>query len=102
MDGKIEQCICIKFCVKLHKSATKTLEMLREAFGEHSLSQTGVSEWHSRFKAGRVSVEDAERSGRPSTSKTTENEKIRELIHEDRRRTIHELADTTGISYIVS
>jgi hypothetical protein len=34
MDDKIEQCICIKFCVKHGKSATKTLEMLREAFGE--------------------------------------------------------------------
>jgi hypothetical protein len=52
MDGKIEQHVCIKFCVKLSKSATKTLEMLREAFGEHSLSQTVVFEWHSRFRAG--------------------------------------------------
>jgi hypothetical protein len=51
--------------------------MLREAFGEHSLIWTAVFEWHSRFKAGRVSVEDDKRSGRPSTSKTTENvEKI--------------------------
>jgi hypothetical protein len=49
-----------------------------------------------------VSVEDDERSGRPSTSKTIENaEKIRELIHENRGRTIHELADTVGISYEV-
>jgi NADH:ubiquinone oxidoreductase subunit E len=47
-----------------------------------------------------VSVEDNERSGRQSTSKTIENvEKIQELIHEDHRRKIHELADTTGISY---
>jgi hypothetical protein len=47
-----------------------------------------------------VSVEDDERSGRPSTSKTTENvEKIQELIHEDHRRTIHELTDTIGISH---
>jgi hypothetical protein len=67
MDGKI------KLCVKLGKSATKTLEMLREAFGEHSLSRGAVFEWHSCFKAGRVSVEDDERSGRPSTSKTTEH-----------------------------
>jgi hypothetical protein len=42
MDGKIEQCVCIKFCVKLGKSATKTLEVLLEAFGEHSLSWTVV------------------------------------------------------------
>jgi predicted transcriptional regulator YdeE len=47
-----------------------------------------------------VSVEDDERSGLPSTSKTTENvEKILELIHEDHRQTIHELADTIGIRY---
>jgi hypothetical protein len=60
MDGKIKQYVCIKFCVKLSKSATETHEVLREAFGEHSLSQTAVFEWHSRFKAGRVSVEDDE------------------------------------------
>jgi hypothetical protein len=47
-----------------------------------------------------VTVEDDERSGQPSTSKTTEYvENIRELIHKDRRRTIHEFADTAGISY---
>jgi hypothetical protein len=61
MDGKIEQCVCIKFCVKLSKSATETLEVLCEAFGEHSLSWTVVFEWHSRFKASRVSGEDDER-----------------------------------------
>jgi hypothetical protein len=101
MDGKVEQRVCIKFCAKLGKSATKILEMLREAFGEHSLSQTAVFEWHSRFKAGHVSVDEC--SGRPSTSKMTENiEKIRELINEDRRQTIHELDDTIGTSYAVA
>jgi hypothetical protein len=49
MDGKIKQCVCIKFCVKLGKSATETPEMLHEAFGEHSLSWTAVFEWHSCF-----------------------------------------------------
>jgi hypothetical protein len=44
MDGKIELCVSIKFCVKLNKSATKALEMLHDAFGEHSLRQTAVSE----------------------------------------------------------
>jgi hypothetical protein len=32
MDGKIEQRVCIKFWVKLGKSATETLEILREVF----------------------------------------------------------------------
>jgi hypothetical protein len=44
MDGKNEQRVCIKFFVKLGKSATKTLQMLCEAFGEHFLSQTAVFE----------------------------------------------------------
>jgi hypothetical protein len=43
--------------------------MLREASGEHSLSRTGVFEWHSRFKAGRVSVEDDECSGNQAPAK---------------------------------
>jgi adenosylmethionine-8-amino-7-oxononanoate aminotransferase len=39
MNDKIEQCMCIKFCVKLGKSATEALEMLCEALGERSLRQ---------------------------------------------------------------
>jgi hypothetical protein len=42
MDGKIEQCVCIKFDVKPSKSTTETLEMFHVAFGEHSLSWTVV------------------------------------------------------------
>jgi hypothetical protein len=77
MDGKIKRSICIKFCMKLGKSATETSDMLRETCGKHSSSWMAVFEWHSRFKAGQVSVGDDERLGRPSTSKTTENvEKI--------------------------
>jgi hypothetical protein len=52
MDGKIKQRVCIKFCVKLCKSTIETLEMLYEAFGEHSLCHTTVFEWHSHFKVG--------------------------------------------------
>jgi hypothetical protein len=59
--------------------------MLREDFGEHFLSRTAVFEWHSRFKAGRVSVEDDECSGRPSTNKTTE---IIEKIENSSKRTV--------------
>jgi hypothetical protein len=100
MDGKIKQHVCLKFFVKLSKSATQTHEMICEAFGEHSLSWTTVFEWHSRFKTRQVSVEDDECSGRPSTSKTTEKvEKIRELVNKDHCRAIHELTDTIRISY---
>jgi hypothetical protein len=90
MDGKIEHRVCIKFCVKLGKSATETLEMLREAFGQRFLNGIHASR----------SVEDNDCSGRPSTCKTREYVgKIRELIHDDRRRTIRALADTVVICY---
>jgi hypothetical protein len=79
-DAKIEECICIQFSVKLGKSAIETPEMLCEAIGEHSLSQTLVSEWHSSFKAGQVSVKDDKRSGQPSTSRTIQG------IHKRRMR----------------
>jgi hypothetical protein len=81
-DGKIKQHVCIKYFLKLGKSTTETLQMLCEAFGEHFLSQTVVFEWDSYFKAGRMSVENGEHSGPPSTGKMTEN-----------------VAETIGISY---
>jgi hypothetical protein len=74
--------------------------MLCEAFEEHSLSWTVVFEWHSRFKAGQVSVEDDECSGWQSTNKMTENvEKIWEVIHKYHHQIILELTDTVWISY---
>jgi hypothetical protein len=39
MDGKTEQSVCIKFHMKLSKTATKTLEVLCEAFGKQLLSR---------------------------------------------------------------
>jgi hypothetical protein len=72
-DDKIERRVYIRFCLNLRKSATRTLVILRDAFGERSLSWTTVFEWHSHFKVGRVLVEDDERSRRPSISKATEN-----------------------------
>jgi hypothetical protein len=86
-DGKIEQCVCIKFCVKLGKSVTKILEMLHEALGEHSLSWTVFLQWHSCFKAGRVSDKDEERSERPCTSK---QQKMLKKFKNSSRKTVIE------------
>jgi hypothetical protein len=58
MNGKIEQHVCIKFCMKFGKSIVETHEMLCEVSGEHSLSRMEVFEWHSHFKASQVLVDD--------------------------------------------
>ena len=50
-------------------------------------------QWFSRFKAGRTSTDDDERSGRPVSSSTPEMiERVRQIIREDRRRTIDEVS----------
>jgi hypothetical protein len=40
----------MKFCDNLGESATETLAMIRQVFGEDSMSHTQVFEWHARFK----------------------------------------------------
>ena len=61
----IEQEIDIKFCVKLGKTATEALNMLRDVYGDSSMSVTRVFEWHKRFVEGREDVEDDPKSGKP-------------------------------------
>ena len=76
----MEQRASIKFCIKLGKTFTKTLEMLRKPYGDRLLSQTAVDEWFKKFKEGRKSLDDDERSGRLASSRMDESvEKIREL-----------------------
>lgn len=95
-----EQRTCLKFCFLLGKTPTESLEMLQEAFKEQALSRAWVFEWFSRFKKGDLSIEDQPRSGRPSSSRNDENiAKIREKLNEDRRHTIDELSEVTGVSW---
>jgi len=95
-----EQCVCIKFCFLLGKTAAETVTMLREAVKEEVLSQARVYGWFSRFKRGDMSLEDQPRSGRPSTSRTGKNiKKIRDAVMFDRHRTIDELEALTGVSW---
>ncbi|PNF39254.1 hypothetical protein B7P43_G16959 [Cryptotermes secundus] len=53
--------------------------------------------WH---RNGEMSIDDKPRSGRPSTARTHENvEKIRGIIKEDRRRTIEEIVELSGVTW---
>ena len=73
--------------------------MLIKAYGESAMKKTSVYEWYKRFQDGREDVEDDERCGRPNTSITDENvKKVEEMIMNDRRITIREVADEVGIS----
>lgn len=92
-----EQRVCVKFCFKLGKISSETFELLQQAFGDDVLFRTSCFEW---FKEGRTPVKDNERPGRPSTSKTNEIvAHVREIIQNNRRLTIREVAEDIRILY---
>jgi hypothetical protein len=68
-DRLLEQHINSKFCAKLGKNASETLQ------------KSSVFEWHKTFKEGRDDVKDDKRTGRPKTHQTDENvEKVWKLV----------------------
>ena len=84
-DARMEW-ICIKFCVNLGKSATETLEIIKEVFREQSMSCTYIFEWHA--SSGQAVLEDNDYTGRPigcTMSKIVT--KIQHVICEDKHLT---------------
>jgi hypothetical protein len=72
-DRLLEQRIKIKFCAKLGKSTSETLQMLIEAYSADAMKKMSVSEWHKRFKEGWENMKDKERTGRLKTHQTDVN-----------------------------
>jgi len=100
MVVKLEQRTNIKFCVKLVKFGAETFEMIWRAYGNEAMSRARCFEWHVRFKIGKTSFEDDERSGWSSASSTSKNmETVRWLVHEDLRRTMKDIAANVNVSY---
>jgi len=91
----------MKFCFKLQKkNAKETQEKLKLVYGDVAMPMKTVYKWFERFCKGCESVEDEERSGRPSTSKTQENvERVSEMIRSNRRLTIREISEDLKISF---
>jgi len=50
MHGSLQQRYAIKFCAKLGKSGSETLQLLRTAYGDAVLSSFQVFRWHIAFK----------------------------------------------------
>jgi hypothetical protein len=94
-----QQRVCVKFCVKLRKTFTETLEVLKQAFGNESMGRTQTYDWYKRFKHGRISIEDDPRSGRPSTSTDDQHvAQVRSVIHSNQRLAVREVAKECDIS----
>uniref|UniRef100_A0A672I955 Mos1 transposase HTH domain-containing protein n=1 Tax=Salarias fasciatus TaxID=181472 RepID=A0A672I955_SALFA len=100
LSDHLEQRANIKFCLLLGKTAAETLTLLQQAYKDDALGKTQVYEWFGWFKKDQMSIEGQPKSGRPSTSRTAAV--VREIevaVMADRRRSIEEVADLTGISW---
>src|SRR6266536_4860776 len=96
---KIEQRSVINF-LTLEKSASKEIhECLVAVYGESAASYSTVKEWSSRFKRGRLSLEDDRHSRCPISAVTEENIlKMEQMLTNNRLLKTLEIATDLGIS----
>ena len=45
MCESTKQCICIKFCFKIEKTATESYQLLQQAYSEDTVGHTKVFDW---------------------------------------------------------
>lgn len=89
----------VYFLWKEGSSGAEIVRRLHHVFGDDALGRTTVFKWIERFKTGRQSLEDNERTGRPKATDDGEKAKIiEEVVLGDRCLTVREIAAATGIS----
>jgi hypothetical protein len=67
---QFEQWESAKFCKKLGKSASKMIQMMKQAYREEDSHCNAVFKWHKRFARGRDSPEDDTHTNQPRTVRT--------------------------------
>jgi len=94
----MEQRSAIKFRVRLQKSFTETYSMIQQVFGNEAMSRITTYTWWKRFRNGRESLGNDERSGRPSTAVHDENvSKVRTILLEQPHLTIRIIIENLNI-----
>ena len=89
----------IKFLLKLGWKETEIIQALQTVYKDDDPKKTYVYKWIERFRDGREAVEDDEVRGRPTASKSNEKiDFVRNLVKEDGRLTVYQIAETVGIS----
>ena len=75
----------------------KKIFNLKRVYGDHAVTLKSVYEWFRRFREGRETVEDANRTGRPTTTPTPENvDNVKNLFAGDRRLTVRMIVEEVG------
>ena len=96
---KIEYRAVIKFSVKQGLMPNEIHSKFIKVCGNSSPSFSTIKKWAAEFKRGRTSLEDDPREGHPKSATTTEIiEQVHDMVLDDRRMKVREIAETIGIS----
>jgi histone-lysine N-methyltransferase SETMAR len=96
---KIEYRAVIKVFVKEGLTPNEIHWKFINIYGDSSPSFSTTKKWAAEFKRGRTSFEDDPREGRPKSATTPEIiEQMHDMVLDDRRIKVREIAETIGIS----
>jgi transposase len=96
---KIEYCAAIKFFVKEGLMPNEIHSKVIKVYGDSSPLFSTIKKWDAAFKCGRTSLKDNPREGRPKSATTPEIiEQVHDMVLDDRRMEVREVAETMGIS----
>jgi transposase len=96
---KIEYCAVIKFFVKEGLTPNEIHSKFIKVYGDSSPSFSTIKKWAAEFKRGRTSLEGDPREGCPKSATTPEIiEQMHDMVLDDRRMKVREIAETMGIS----
>ena len=72
------------------KNAARTTSKICSVYGENAVAESTVRKWFAKFKANNFNLEDAPRSGRPST---IDDDQIMALIETNSHYTTRDIAN---------
>ena len=99
MDQKTEICSYIKCRIRLNIDSKQIFNEFCGIYGPQTISMRTVVRWVKAFKAGKFSVEDDNRAGRPKTSITKANTAaVKIVVEQNARLSVKDIASCTGIS----
>ena len=92
-DVRAEQRTMIKFCYESGMSPVDTLKQVNQVKRHRNVSRAFVYKLFSRFRDGMTATECI---GRPTLKKAGNVLKVESDLNNDRRRTVHDLAEIAG------
>jgi hypothetical protein len=89
----------IRFFVKEGLTPNEVLSKFIKVFAGSFHLFSAIKKWAAKFKCGHTSLEDDPRDGRPISATTPEIiEQVHDMVLDDRRMKVHEIAETISIS----